>query len=44
MTDIIIDENIPANGEQVILEDGTVVIGDGIHTIDELPKPQILHG
>lgn len=38
-----INEDIPAKGEQVILEDGSIVIGDGIHTKDQLPKPKILH-
>lgn len=38
-----IKEDIPAKGEQVILENGEIVIGDGIHSINELPRPKILH-
>ena len=38
-----INETIPAKGEQVILEDGLIVIGDGVHKVSELPKPKILH-
>lgn len=37
------DEIIPAKGEQVLLEDGSFVIGDGIHPVKDLPKPKILH-
>jgi hypothetical protein len=37
-------DRIPESGEQVILEDGTIVIGDGIHSIKDLPKPKVLHG
>ena len=39
----IINENIPAKGETVILEDGSIVIGDGVHPASELPKPKVLH-
>lgn len=38
------NEQIPEKGEQVLLEDGTFVIGDGIHPISQLPKPTVLHG
>lgn len=37
------EETVPAKGEQVFLEDGTFVIGDGIHTVKELPKPIVLN-
>lgn len=39
-----INEDIPAKGEQVILEDGSIVIGDGVHPASQLPKPTVLHG
>lgn len=38
------NEQIPAKGEQVLLEDGSFVIGDGIHPVSQLPKPKILNG
>lgn len=37
------EQNIPEKGEMVTLDDGTIVIGDGIHPVSELPKPKILH-
>jgi len=37
-------DRIPENGEQIILEDGTVAIGDGVHAIKDLPKSTVLHG
>lgn len=36
-------DRIPEFGELVTLEDGTTVVGDGEHTIAELPKPTVLH-
>lgn len=37
------EQYIPAKGEQVLTESGEIRIGDGIHTIDQLPDPKILH-
>jgi len=36
-------DRIPEYGELVSLPDGTTVIGDGIHAVKDLPKPNILH-
>lgn len=38
------DKNyIPEKGEQVVTETGEIKIGDGIHTVEQLPDPKILH-